>query len=920
MKPADEIRQLFKNAELGINPDADEMVFEDVFSAHKETTENTPAMPDIWRIIMKSRKAQFTAAAVVVLITYLCLQIPKNLVAPAYALQDTIEAHNSIRYLHVSLDTFMGAKCDLESWIEFDEDGKPRRYRVQADRTLTGDQIGPVTIVHDGDGLNLWLPNRNTSLRRLGKSVVVSQLLQWDVFDVNPKLVCEKLRQQARNGEIILDVNEPDQKNEPIVLVVTYPAESRSANWKKVLYIDQATRLVKKEEKFEMRDGQYRHEKTIEFFDYNQQIDPQMFNLEGELPENVIWINLPDKEIGLAQVDMTDEEIATEVVLQFLQAFIAKDYDKAGQLFLGIPGFLTEKMINLNVLKIISVGPAHRDPDPDSNLMICSCKTIFEIGEQNFELEAKLYTVPVSGQPGRWMICKIFGSSKPAPGVPKPLEMVLIPSGTFMMGSSSDEQDRDPDEGPQHQATLTQGFYLGKYEITVGQYVAFLEATGEESSVDWNDDNCPLLRSSGRYTLRDGQSWNQPMVEVSWYGAAMYCNYLSEKEGLESVYNLDTWEVDWNANGYRLPTEAEWEYACRAGTQTRFYWGDDPEYMEINDYCWSDGDGWKEVGQKRPNAFGLYDMSGNVYEWCQDWYGNYIDSSQTDPIGPSSGSTRVLRGGFRDEDARHCRSANRYKISPDERHSSIGFRLLRLDVPKPLEMVLISPGKFMMGSPSDEQDRDPDEGPQHQVTLTQGFYMGKYEVTVGQYVAFLEATGEESGVDWNDHDCPLSRDDGRYTLRDGRSWNQPMAEVSWYGAVMYCNYVSEKEGLQTVYNLDTWEVDWNANGYRLPTEAEWEYACRAGTQTRFYWGNDPVNSQEIPNAFGLYHMSGNVYEWCQDWYGSYGDSDQIDPIGSNSGSNRVLRGGHSCRSAHRYKNSPDEWHTNIGFRLLRLNP
>jgi len=415
MKPADEIRQLFKNAELGINPDTDEKVFEDVFGAHKETIENVPAMPEIWRIIMKSRKAQFTAAAVVVLITYLCLQIPKNLVAPAYALQDTIEAYNSIRYLHVSLNTFMGAKCDLESWIEFDEDGKPRRYRVQADRTLTGDQIGPVTIVHDGDGLNLWAPEHNLSLRRSGKSVVASQLLQWEISDVNPKLVCEKLRQQARDGEIILDVNEPDQKNEPIVLVVTYPAESRSANWKKVLYIDQATRLVKKEEKFEMRDGQYRHEKTIEFFDYNQQIDPQMFNLEGELPENVIWIDVSE-EFGLAQGDMSDEEIATEVVLQFLQAFITRDFNKVGQLYMGVPGFIIERMFSGRVLKkLISVGSAHRDPDPDSNLMLCSCKLILEIGGKYYETDMKVYVVPVSGQPGRWMICKNFLSLKPAP-------------------------------------------------------------------------------------------------------------------------------------------------------------------------------------------------------------------------------------------------------------------------------------------------------------------------------------------------------------------------------------------------------------------------------------------------------------------------------------------------------------------------
>ena len=210
-----------------------------------------------------------------------------------------------------------------------------------------------------------------------------------------------------------IDVNEPDQKNEPIVLVVTYPAESRSANWKKVLYIDQATRLVKKEEKFEMRGGLYQHELTTEFFDYNQQIDPQMYSLKEELPDNVIWMDLSE-EVGLAQGDMTDEDIATEVTQQFLQARIDRDFNKAGQLFYGMPGFMIESLLPVNVLKIISVGPVHRDPDPDSNLMICSCKNLGELDGQYYETDAKLYAVPVFGQPGRWMICKRWFNTKPA--------------------------------------------------------------------------------------------------------------------------------------------------------------------------------------------------------------------------------------------------------------------------------------------------------------------------------------------------------------------------------------------------------------------------------------------------------------------------------------------------------------------------
>jgi hypothetical protein len=424
MKSADKIKQYFKNAELGINPDADERVFADVLHARQKVSENAPAMPEIWRIIMKSRKAQFTAAAVAVLITYLCLQIPKGLVAPAYALQDTIEAYNSIRYLHVkAFSTIAGRRLDSESWVEYDEDGKRARFRAQLDWFCSDKPLGPATLVNDGDRSHTWLPNLNLCFRRSGKSVLTGALLQWTRSDVDPKLICEKLSQQAGDGEIILDVNEPDQKNEPIVLVVTYPAESRSANWKKVLYIDQATRLVKKEEKFEKRGGQFQHERTTEFLDYNQQIDSERFNLDRELPENVIVIDQSDKEVGLAQGDMTDEEITKELISQVLQAFIGKDFNKVGQLYLGVPGLFMEYMLSGNVLKkLISVGPVHRDPDPDSNLMMCSCKLILEFGEQYYETDMEVYAAPVSGQSGRWMICRMFGSSKPAPDEIIPVE------------------------------------------------------------------------------------------------------------------------------------------------------------------------------------------------------------------------------------------------------------------------------------------------------------------------------------------------------------------------------------------------------------------------------------------------------------------------------------------------------------------
>ncbi len=271
------------------------------------------------------------------------------------------------------------------------------------------------------------------------------------------------------------------------------------------------------------------------------------------------------------------------------------------------------------------------------------------------------------------------------PSGAKPLELVRIPHGTFTMGSPSNEKDRGSDEGPQHQVTLTRDFYMGKYEVTVSQYAAFLEATGSESGVDWSDSDCPLTRSGGNYNLRNntyGKSWDQPMVEVSWYGAVLFCNYLSQKEGLQIVYNENNWDMNENANGYRLPTEAEWEYACRAGTTSRFYWGDDLNYTEIDDYAWYWGNsssGTKEVGLKLPNDFGLYDMSGNVWEWCTDWYDDdyYSRSPAQNPVNIQSNQYRVLRGGYWDNGAWSCRSAYRGWYYPNDTSNNFGFRVTR---------------------------------------------------------------------------------------------------------------------------------------------------------------------------------------------------------------------------------------------------
>ena len=214
------------------------------------------------------------------------------------------------------------------------------------------------------------------------------------------------------------------------------------------------------------------------------------------------------------------------------------------------------------------------------------------------------------------------------------IEWATIPAGTFTMGSPATEVDRGDDE-EQHTVTLS-GFKMSKYEVTFEQYDAFCEATKREKPAD-----------------EDWGRGQRPVINVSWDDASAFATWMK----------------------CRLPTEAEWEYACRAGSSTPFNTGNNLSTSQAN----YDGNlaKTKEVGSFAPNAWGLYDMHGNVWEWCGDWYDEYPSAAQTNPTGPSEGSLRVDRGGsWYDNRANFCRSAYRYFNYPDSRGNFIGFRLV----------------------------------------------------------------------------------------------------------------------------------------------------------------------------------------------------------------------------------------------------
>ena len=287
---------------------------------------------------------------------------------------------------------------------------------------------------------------------------------------------------------------------------------------------------------------------------------------------------------------------------------------------------------------------------------------------------------------------------------------VLIPAGTFTMGSPSDELGRDDDE-TQHTVTLTNNFYMSATEVTNQQYADMAQwaydkgyCSAMSSSVqdnldgstdellDLDDGQCEISFSGGTFTVDEGKE-NHPVKEVTWYGAASYCDWLSIQAGLTRAYDHSTWECNghdpYNALGYRLPTEAEWEYACRAGTQTPFNTGNcldagtEANYNGNNPYtgCPSgENVGWTvSVGIYPENSFNLYDMHGNAYEFCNDLYSDY-EGDVTNPVGPSStvSSFRVYRGGEFLNSANYCRSANRHS-GIDSGHSTRtnGFRPVR---------------------------------------------------------------------------------------------------------------------------------------------------------------------------------------------------------------------------------------------------
>jgi formylglycine-generating enzyme required for sulfatase activity len=330
------------------------------------------------------------------------------------------------------------------------------------------------------------------------------------------------------------------------------------------------------------------------------------------------------------------------------------------------------------------------DPEPsDARVRILNIVPVFQ---QGVELDAGSYDVEITAEGHETKRMDVVLSAGEDKRISIRLEpvtekgftnsvgmgFVWIPAGEFMMGSGisaaevarryGGEEGWYKDEHPQHRVILTRGFYLQTTEVTVGQWRLFVRETGYRSDAERGDG--AYVFTGSKWEQKKGSYWDKPgfsqgedhpVTCVSWNDAVAFIEWLNGKEG---------------KGRYRLPTEAEWEYAARAGSTTRFCFGDDEGHL--GEYAWYGrkfGDCTHPVGKKKENGWGLYDMHGNVWEWCSDWWGDYPSGTVTDPTGPSSGSNRVFRGGCWGILPGCCRSAYRFWVGPGHSRINLGFRL-----------------------------------------------------------------------------------------------------------------------------------------------------------------------------------------------------------------------------------------------------
>ena len=368
--------------------------------AHKvDRTIGLKSRPVIRRLIM-SRFTRLAVAAMIIVAAALGIIFFVKSVPPAYALNQTIGANHSVRYLHIKSFGIVETE-PKEFWVEFDEAGGVGKVRMSFPEWAGGGD-GPKEIVWKEKKAQVWFV-RKKSLVTVIDEKVVAEMLRF-VEGNDPRLAVARLEEQQMRGKVEVDIVEPSRRSEPIIVTATYPHEGEIAGSQRVFFVDQGTKLVTRMELYRLKDGEYEYAGRVEYYDYNQAIDAKIFTLDDEVAADVLRIGQTGGQVGLAQGLLSDEQIAVEVVRQFFEALIGRDYAKAGMLMSGVPGDrMQEQFGKTRFIRIIAIEAPAENPATGGFQVPCTVE-IEADGEVTRCQPSGPFVRQVYGQPGRWVI------------------------------------------------------------------------------------------------------------------------------------------------------------------------------------------------------------------------------------------------------------------------------------------------------------------------------------------------------------------------------------------------------------------------------------------------------------------------------------------------------------------------------------
>ncbi|RKY11637.1 MAG: hypothetical protein DRP65_03660 [Planctomycetota bacterium] len=401
MTQIESVEKLIKKINVTPRAQMHDKTLNDALAAQEKSKNEQSANiePNIWRIIMKNRITKLATAAAVVLIAVLGITFLDKSVPSAYAIEQTIQANHTVRFLH--LKSFIEPNDEpIESWVEFDARGQLKNMRLKKPAWLDPED-GETIIVWKDNKMRLYSKRKNFLFIMKDQEIAAQVLENIELLD--PKLAVERLKTEQEQGKVEVVIVEPSNKSEPIIVTATNIEQDNEPFPRAILFVDQATRLVNSVEAYKLEDGEYHKMVTVEYYDYNQPITSEMFTLD-DVPDDAVLMDETTQEIGLLQGDFTDNEIAIEVVRQFLQALIDEDYAKAGKMWGAVPADRMKKAYGqTRFIRIISIGEPTEIPAMRALKVPCKIE-IEKDGQVSVWEPEHSYVRQVHGQPERWAI------------------------------------------------------------------------------------------------------------------------------------------------------------------------------------------------------------------------------------------------------------------------------------------------------------------------------------------------------------------------------------------------------------------------------------------------------------------------------------------------------------------------------------